>query len=153
MWMFEIAMFVSLRCCQVKFNILLVRSSSILKIHKINTFWYCCHPIRRVADPKLEEANDFLALILFGFKAVVGKMTIFDLWPFDLGGGAWGAGTNMCHPETPASYESLPAPLATQIPTLYIHTSGGRGRGGSDIRSMSSIRPICKCRCPPLTTA
>jgi hypothetical protein len=21
---------------------------------------------------------------------------------------------------------------------------------GSDIRSMSSIRPICKCRCPPL---
>ncbi len=22
--------------------------------------------------------------------------------------------------------------------------------GGSDIRSMSSIRPICKCRCPPL---
>ncbi len=26
----------------------------------------------------------------------------------------------------------------------------GRGVGGSDIRSMSSIRPICKCRCPPL---
>ncbi len=23
---------------------------------------------------------------------------------------------------------------------------------GSDIRSMSSIRPICKCRCPPLLT-
>jgi hypothetical protein len=22
--------------------------------------------------------------------------------------------------------------------------------GGSDIRSMSCIRPICKCRCPPL---
>ncbi len=27
---------------------------------------------------------------------------------------------------------------------------GGGGVGGSDIRSMSSIRPICKCRCPPL---
>jgi hypothetical protein len=27
---------------------------------------------------------------------------------------------------------------------------GGRAWGGSDIRSMSSIRPICKCRCPPL---
>jgi hypothetical protein len=41
--------------------------------------------------------------------------------------------------------------LATQIPTLWIHTSGGGGGwGGSDIRSMSSIRPICKCRCPPL---
>jgi hypothetical protein len=42
--------------------------------------------------------------------------------------------------------------LATQIPTLWIHTSGGRGRGGggSDIRSMSSMRPICKCQCPPL---
>ncbi len=36
---------------------------------------------------------------------------------------------------------------ATQITTLWIHTSGG---GGSYIRSMSSIRPICKCRCPPL---
>ncbi len=65
---------------------------------------------------------------------------------YTLGGGAWAAGTNMWHPETPASYESLPAPLATQIPTLWIHTSGG----GSDIRSMSSIRPICKCRCPSL---
>ncbi len=31
----------------------------------------------------------------------------------------------------------------------YIHLGGG-GVGGSDIRSMSSIRPICKCRCPPL---
>jgi hypothetical protein len=41
--------------------------------------------------------------------------------------------------------------LATQIPTLWIHTSGGEGGGGSDIRSMSSIRPICKCRCPPLS--
>jgi hypothetical protein len=50
--------------------------------------------------------------------AVVGKMTTFDLWPIPLGGGAWGAGTNMWHPETPASNESLPAPLATQIPTL-----------------------------------
>ncbi len=38
--------------------------------------------------------------------------------------------------------------LATQIPTLWIHTSWG---GSSDIRSMSSMRPICKCRCPALT--
>ncbi len=68
-----------------------------------------------------------------------------------LGGRAWGAGTNMWHPETLASYESLPAPLATQIPILWIHTSGrGGGGGGVDNRSMSSIRPICKCRCPPL---
>jgi hypothetical protein len=50
--------------------------------------------------------------------SVVGKMTTFDLRPIPLGGGAWGAGTNLCHPETPASYESLPAALATQIPTL-----------------------------------
>ncbi len=80
-------------------------------------------------------------------------MTTFDHFflPIPLGGGAWGAGTNMWHPDTPASYESLPSPLAKQIPTLCIHTSGGRGRGGgSNIRSMSSIRPIIKCRCPPL---
>ncbi len=34
--------------------------------------------------------------------------------------------------------------------TLWIHTSGG-GRGGSDIRSMTSILPSCKCRCPRLS--
>jgi hypothetical protein len=33
--------------------------------------------------------------------------------------------------ETTASYESLPAPPATQIPTLCIHKSGGRGRVGA----------------------
>ncbi len=71
----------------------------------------------------------------------------FDLWLIPWGGGSWGAGTNMWHPYTPVSYESLPAPPATQIPTLWIHTSGG---GGSDIRTMSTIRPICKCWCPPL---
>jgi hypothetical protein len=58
-------------------------------------------------------------------------MTTFDLWPLPLGEGARGAGINMCHLETPASYESLPDPLATQISTLCIHTSGGRGRGGA----------------------
>ncbi len=52
----------------------------------------------------------------------VGKMTTFDLTPVPWGGGAWGAGTNIWHPETPASY--------TQIPTLWIHSSGrGAGRG------------------------
>jgi hypothetical protein len=56
---------------------------------------------------------------------VVGKMTTFDLWLIPLGGGAWGAGINMWHPKTLASYESLPAPLNTQIPTLWIHISGG----------------------------
>ncbi len=65
------------------------------------------------------------------YTPVVGKMTTFDLWPLPLGGGAWCAGTNIWHPETPASYESLPAPLATQIPTFWIHKSGGRGRGGA----------------------
>ncbi len=54
------------------------------------------------------------------------------------GGGAWGAGTNS-DIITQASYESLPAPMATQIPTLWMHTSGGGGGGGSDNRSMSSI--------------
>jgi 3-deoxy-D-manno-octulosonic acid (KDO) 8-phosphate synthase len=34
--------------------------------------------------------------------------------------------------------------------TLWIHTSGG---GDSDIRSMSSIRPICQCRCPQFLRA
>ncbi len=63
-------------------------------------------------------------------STVVGKMTTFDLWPLPLGGGAWDAGTNMWHPEAPASYESFPSPRDTQIPTLWMHTPGGRGRGG-----------------------
>ncbi len=71
------------------------------------------------------HAVSFTVLLYY---PVVCKMTTFNLWPLLLGGGAWGAGTNMWHPETPASYESLPAPLATQIPTLCIHTFGGRGR-------------------------
>ncbi len=76
---------------------------------------------------------------------VVSKMTTFDLWLFDLGGGAWGAGTNMWHPDTPASYESLPAPFwPHRFPHFgYIHLGGG-GVG---------IQPICKCRCPPLLPA
>jgi hypothetical protein len=37
----------------------------------------------------------------------------------------------ICYILTPASYESLPAPLATQITTLWVHTSGGRGLGGA----------------------
>ncbi len=74
---------------------------------------------------------EFLDLPYSTLPSVVGKMTTFDLWPIPLGGGAWGAGTNMWHPEAPASFESLPASLATQIPTLWIHTSGGRGRGGA----------------------
>ncbi len=65
------------------------------------------------------------------YSTVVGKMTTFDLWPLPLGGGAWGAETNMWHPKTLASYESLSAPLSAQIITLWKHISGGRGRGGA----------------------
>jgi hypothetical protein len=43
----------------------------------------------------------------------VGKMATFDL--------CWGGRGMGC------SYESLPAPLATQIPTLWMHTFGGGG--------------------------
>ncbi len=53
------------------------------------------------------------------------RLSTFDLYP-------WGEGHGW-HPETPASYESLPAPLPTQIPTLWIHKSGGRGRGGGGL--------------------
>ncbi len=67
--------------------------------------------------------------VFLAWHAEVGKMTTFDLWPW--GGGAWGAGANMWHPETPASYESVPDPLATQIPTLWILTSGGGWGGGA----------------------
>ncbi len=80
--------------------------------------------------------------------AEVGKMTTFDLWPIPWGGEAWGAGTNMWHPVTPASYESLPAPSGHTFPHFgYIHRGGG---GDSDNRSMWHIWPIFNCRCPPL---
>ncbi len=64
-----------------------------------------------------------------------GKMTTFDLWPIPGRGGegrAWGAGTNMWHPETPASYESLPAPSGNRFPHFgYIHTYVHLGGGGA----------------------
>jgi hypothetical protein len=65
---------------------------------------------------------------LFCQRWATWRLSTFDLYPGG-GGGAWGAGTNMWHPETPASYKLLPAPLAPQIPTLWIHTSGGWGGG------------------------
>jgi len=77
---------------------------------------------------------------------VVGKWDLlpstFDLYLYLQPG--WGHGVQGAWGPQLAMNRFLPL-LATQIPTLWIHTSGG-----SDIRSMSSIRPICKCRCPPL---
>jgi hypothetical protein len=79
-----------------------------------------------------------------------GQNDDFGPLTYTLGGGGGvqlhGVQEQICDILTQDSYESLPALLATQIPTLWIHTWGG----GSDIRAMSSIRPICKCRCPPL---
>jgi hypothetical protein len=97
-------------------------------------FWYLHYCIGRIYLADIDCAESTVMRVCFlhaVWYPVVGKMTTFDLWPLPLGGGAWGAGTNMWYPETPASYESLPAPLATQILTLLIHTSGGRGRGGA----------------------
>ncbi len=108
-------------------NVYLAQSRCSVNIMKI-----VCH----ASYAKNTQSNSPLTLSRLSLaplplkKAVVGKMTTFDLWPRPFGWGAWGAGTNIWHPETPASYESLPAPLATQIPALWIHTSGGRGRGG-----------------------
>jgi hypothetical protein len=57
------------------------------------------------------------------------RLSTLDLYPWGKGHGVQGQICDILA-ETPASYESLPAPLATQIPTLWIHTSGGRGLGG-----------------------
>ncbi len=81
----------------------------------------------------------------------VGKKMTFDLWPIPWGGGL-GVQGRICDILRPllAMNRFLPL-LVTQIPTHWIHTSGGEGGGvGSDIRSMSSNQPICKCRCPPM---
>ncbi len=90
--------------------------------------WDLCILLSGVHSPPPFHLSPYLVCPA---SPVVGKMTTFDLWPLPLRGGPWGAGTNMWHPETSASYESLPAPLAAQIPTLWIHTSGGRGHGGA----------------------
>ncbi len=78
----------------------------------------------------------------------VGKITTLNLFflPYLGGHGVQG---QICGILTPASYESLPVPSGhTDSRTLDTHIWGGRG--GSGIRSMSSMRPIRKCRCPPL---
>ncbi len=55
------------------------------------------------------------------------------------GGRAWGAGTNMSHPDL-TSYEPLPAPSGhTDSHNLDTYIWGEVAWEGSDIRSMSSI--------------
>jgi hypothetical protein len=88
---------------------------------------------------------DFIALL-----PVVGKMTIstFDLYPGGEGHGVQGQICDILRPQL-AMNRFLPLWPHRFTHFVYIHLGGG-GVGGSDIRSMSSIRPIRKCRCPPL---
>jgi hypothetical protein len=55
-------------------------------------------------------------------QAEMGKMTTFDLCPIPWG--AWGMGCRDKYVSPAIMNRFLPL-LATQIPTLWIHTSGG----------------------------
>jgi hypothetical protein len=69
---------------------------------------------------------------------------------FRPGGGGHGVQGQICDILTPASYESLPAPSGHADSHTLDTYIWGWGEGGSDIRSMSRIRPIAsvECRCP-----
>ncbi len=76
-------------------------------------------------------------------------MTTFDRWPIPWGEGH-GVQGQICDILRPQQLWIASCPSGhTDSRTLYTYIWGGGG-GGSDIRSMSSIWPICKCRCPPL---
>jgi hypothetical protein len=76
------------------------------------------------------------------------RLSTFDLYPWGKGHGVQGQIYDFLRPQL-AMNPFLPL-WTHRFPHFgYIHLGGG-GVGGSDIWSMSSIRPICKCRCPPL---
>jgi hypothetical protein len=76
------------------------------------------------------------------------RFSTFDLYPWGEGHGVQGQICDILRPQL-AMNCFLPLWPHRFPHFVYIHLGGG-GVGGSDIRSMSSIRPICKCRCPPL---
>ncbi len=75
------------------------------------------------------------------------RLSTFDLDPGGRGMGCRDKYVDILRPQL-AMNRFLPL-LATHSHTLDTYVLGGVW-GGSDIRSMLSIRPICKCRCPPL---
>ncbi len=77
------------------------------------------------------------------------RLSTFDLYPWGKGNGMQGQICDILRPQL-AINGFLPL-WPHRFPHFeYIHLGGGGVGGGSDIRSMSSIRPICKCQCPPL---
>jgi hypothetical protein len=104
-------------------------------------FHFLRSPMPEVIDPRFRENKP---------KTRGGQIDDFRPLTYNLGGGGW-------HGVQEQIYDILRPQLAMnrflplrphRFPHFrYIHLGGG---GDSDIRSMSSIRPICKCRCPPL---
>ncbi len=92
--------------------------------------------------------TDAVTLLLLHFLSLLLPSVDADTQPLFCPGGHWMQG-QICDILSPASYEFLPTLSGhTDSHTLDTYVWGG-GRGGTDLRSMSSIRPICKCRCPP----
>ncbi len=77
------------------------------------------------------------------------QLSTFDLDPSGEGHGVQGQICDILRPQL-AINRFLPL-WPHRFPHFgYIHLGGEGVGGGSDIRLMSSIRPICQCRCPPL---
>ncbi len=79
------------------------------------------------------------------------RLSTLDLYPWGEGHGVQGQICDILRPQLAMNR------FLTLWPHRFphfgcIHLWGG-GVGDSDIRSMWSIRPICKCRCPPLAHA
>ncbi len=74
------------------------------------------------------------------------RLSTFDLYTWGEGHGVQGQICDILRPQL-AMNRLLPL-WPHRFPHFgYIHLGGGGVGGGSDIRSMSIIRPICKCRC------
>ncbi len=107
----------------------------------------CANLLLKISIQLKRELPNFNKINLTGLS-VEQRWAKWHLLPLTLStwGGGHGVQGQICHILTPASFEPLPAPSGHTDSHTYIHLGGG----GSDIRSMSSIRLICKCRCPPL---
>ncbi len=109
-----------------------------------------CGPLRKTQKEPAKCVYRVGSTLLPVVNWRLSQLSTFDLYPGGEGHGVQGQICDILRPQL-AMNRFLPL-WPHRFPHFEnIHLGEGGGGGGSDIRSMSSIWPICKCWCPPLS--